>query len=484
MRFPNTISFSGFDAPTRVEADIFELEVEGEIPRDLEGMFYRVAPENQFAPRMGDDIIINGDGMVTMFRFENGHVDYKSRYVRTEKFKLERAARRALFGAYRNPYTDDPLVHGRNRGTANTNIIWHGDKLLALKEDSRPVEVDPYSLETVGQWAYHGELKSNTASAHPKLDPVTGELYSFGYAAKGETTRDICFYVADAHGRLVREEWFEAPYAALLHDFVVTRDHVIFPVMPTTTDLERLKAGGSHWLWDPGKPTLIGIFPRKGRVEDIRWFEGPPRWAFHFFNGYSKGSMVIVDACVSEAQIFPFFYPDTTGKPYDPVKAAPKIRRWMFDLSSHEKCFREDTLWEAFAEFPRIDDRFGMQPYRRGYVIANDPSREFKPGKLRGAVFNTIVRYDMETGDKSCYGLDEWSTTQEPVFAPRGNQGREGEGYLLAVVNRYETMLSDLIILDAQKPQSGPIATVKLPIRLRNGVHGNWVPSYLLPQRA
>src|SRR5690349_748809 len=164
-RFPTLPIYAGFDKPGRVEADIFELEIEGALPIDLEGTFYRVAPEPQFPPLLGDDIVINGDGMIALFRFANGHVDFRSRYVRTEKFALERSARRALFGAYRNPYTDDVSVRGLSRGTANTNVMWHGGKLLALKEDSPPVEVDPNTLQTRGTWDYNGALTSRTFTA-------------------------------------------------------------------------------------------------------------------------------------------------------------------------------------------------------------------------------------------------------------------------------------------------------------------------------
>jgi len=478
--FPDLPIYSGFDRPGRIEADVFELEVEGALPIDLEGTFYRVAPEPQFPPLLGEDIVINGDGMIGMFRFAGGHVDFRSRYVRTEKFTRERAARRALFGAYRNPYTDDASVRGLNRGTANTNVVWHGGKLLALKEDSPPVEVDPHTLETRGTWNFDGALTSRTFTAHPKTDPVTGELFGFGYAAKGETTRDIAFYVADAHGRIVREEWLEAPYAAEIHDFAVTREHVLIAVLPTTTSLERLQAGGPHWLWDPSRNSAVGIFPRSGGVRDIRWFEGPPRWLFHFFNAYTEGTRVIADACVSEAQTFPFMYPDTLGRPFDPGKAIPRITRWEFDLAQRGDAFEEQTLWPAYCEFPRIDDRIAMARHRHGFVIAHDPARDFSGG-IFGPAFNTVACYEFESGRATRFALDSKSTAQEPVFVPRHDGAPEGDGYLLVLVNRFETMLNDLLVFDTRSLDSGPLATVKLPLRLRNGVHGNWVPAHVLP---
>ncbi|HXA93389.1 MAG TPA: carotenoid oxygenase family protein, partial [Steroidobacteraceae bacterium] len=167
--FPRTATFTGFNEPRRIEADVFDLEIEGRLPRDIRGTFYRCGPDPRFTPRLGDDININGDGMVSLFRFEDGHVDFKSRYVRTEKYRLETAARGALFGAYRNPYTDDASVAGKDRTTANTNVVQHAGRLFALKEDGLPHELDPVTLETRGRYDFGGELKSLTFSAHPKI---------------------------------------------------------------------------------------------------------------------------------------------------------------------------------------------------------------------------------------------------------------------------------------------------------------------------
>lgn len=113
-----------------------------------------MGPDPQWPPLRNDDVFFDGDGMVSYFRIENGQVDFKSRYVRTEEYKLERAARRALFGLYRNPFTNGPSVAGKDRNTAHTTPIWHGDRLLVLKVDARPIEVHPDILETIGLWDY------------------------------------------------------------------------------------------------------------------------------------------------------------------------------------------------------------------------------------------------------------------------------------------------------------------------------------------
>jgi carotenoid cleavage dioxygenase len=143
--------------------------------------------------------------MVSLLRIENGHADFKQRYVQTERWKNERKARRSLYGKYRNPYTDDPSVRGKSRSVANTTPIYHGGKLLALKEDARAWEMHPHTLETVGEFDYQGKLRSQTMTAHPRLDPETGELCFFGYEASGLASRDVAYCVADKDGRLIRE---------------------------------------------------------------------------------------------------------------------------------------------------------------------------------------------------------------------------------------------------------------------------------------
>ncbi len=304
--FPNTMDFAGWNAPSRIECDIYDLVTEGEVPEEINGNWYRSIPDPQYSPMLGDDTFLSGDGMVSLFRFENGHVDFKMRYVKTERWKAERAARRSLYGLYRNPFTDDPSVRGKPRNVNNTTPIYHAGKLLALKEDSHAMELDPHTLETIGEFDYDGRLKSQTMTAHTRLAPDTGDLYFFGYEAGGLVTKDVAFCVADKKGNLVREEWFEAPYVALMHDFAVTREHVIFPVFPITADLNRMKQGGHHWVFEQDKESYIGILPRDAHARHMRWFRGPARSSFHFMNAYSEGNRVHMYFGVSKVPPFPF----------------------------------------------------------------------------------------------------------------------------------------------------------------------------------
>lgn len=472
--FPRTHTFSGFNAPIRMEGELFDLEVvEGEVPPALDGTWYRCGADFYFPPLHGDDVFVNGDGVVSAFEFSGGHVDFRTRFVRTEKFLLERAARRALFGAYRNPFSDDPSVAGKNRGTANTNVVWHGGKLLALKESARPVQIDPITLDTIGEWDFGGRLTSVTMTAHPKLDPITGEMLFYGSAAKGETTPDIAFYVADRDGRITKEVWLDPPYASMMHDFGVTRDHVVFLVMPTTSSLERMRAGGPIYVWDDELETHIGVMARDGDGSDLRWFTGPPRFVFHILNCFSAGNTVHIDSAVSQIQSFPFF-PDKAGKPFDPEKAKATITRWSCDLASNSDTFEEHQLNPLGCELIRIDDRVALGEYSYGFIPFHDAGAR-KAGDAN-AGFNSLGRLNVRTGEmEASFFAGPNASIQEPQFVARHAQAAEGDGYLLVIINRLDENRCDLVVLDAVTLSDGPLARIKLPIRTR-AIHGNWVP--------
>jgi carotenoid cleavage dioxygenase-like enzyme len=472
--FPKTMDFSGYNAPSRIECDVYDLVVEGELPHEINGSWYRCIPDPQYPP-----FYLSGDCMLGLLRFEDGHVDLKQRYVRTERFRNERAARRSLYGLYRNPYTDDPSVRGKARGVNNTTPIWHGGRLLALKEDSRAIELDPHTLETRGTWDYQGKLRSQTMTAHPRLDPVTGELYFFGYEASGLATRDVAFCVADRTGRLVREEWFEAPYCALMHDFAVTREHVIFPVFPTTADLRRIQAGGAHWIYEPDREAFIGIMPRKGSVRDLRWFRHPACSAFHFMNAYTEGERVHLDFGVGNTSPFPFIR-EASGIHIAPQDMRGGYVRWTFDLGRPGDTFEERTIGPP-GDMPRIADRDHMTDYHIGYYQRFDPA--VGPPNIAGPVgagFNTITRIDVKTGELRNLAMDPHSTVQEHVHIPSKQRGHEG--YLAFIVDRHARNESEVFVLEAQHPERGPIARLMVPLRLRVAVHGNWVAAEQLPR--
>jgi carotenoid cleavage dioxygenase-like enzyme len=486
--FPNTFDFAGYNAPSRVECDVYDLIVEGKVPEEISGTWFRAIPDPQYAPLLGDDTYLSGDGMVSAFTFENGHVDFRMRYVQTDRWKNERKARRGLYGLYRNPYTDDPTVYGPggkgtskgSRGVANTTPVFHGGRLLALKEDSRGWELDPITLETRGEWDYHGKLRSQTMTAHTRLDPENGELHFFGYEASGIASRDVAYCVADKEGNLIEEEWFEVPYCALMHDFVVTKEHVIFPVFPITADLDRIKAGGCHWVWEPTKETFVGIMPREGSVRNMRWFRGPPVSGFHFMNAYTEGSKVHFDFSAGKVAPFPFIQ-KASNIVVQPGEAAGDYVRWTCDLARPSERWEEYKLGPS-GEMPRIAEKDFMVDYDIGYYQTYDP--EAGPPLICGPVgagFNTMMRMEVKSGRLTKLAVPPGMTIQEAVHIPSKKPGHEG--YLAFVVDLHEKNLSEVWLVEAANLPKGPIARIHVPLRLRAAVHGNWATTAELEGR-
>jgi carotenoid cleavage dioxygenase-like enzyme len=457
---------AGFNRPTRFEADVYDCEVWGEIPSDIEGTFYRMQCDFDYRPPKNEWMTgFNGDGHISRFRFNNGSVDYKGRYVRTERLMTERKARKRLFGVYRNPFTDDPSVAHVNRSAANTHSYWHGGKLFVLKEDSLPWTVDPHTLETLGTWDFNGKYTAQTMSAHPKIDPVSGEMIAYGYQAKGLLTTDIAVYTMNPQGQVTKEVWLKSPYLGIIHDIAITQKHVIIPVIARTTSMERLKSGEPMWEWDGNLPTMVGILPRNGDAKDVRWYKGPARNTLHFLNATDRGSKVTLEL------------PTSSGE-RDPSQ----IRRWTFDLKSKKDSFQEDVVSVTPGILPRMDDRFLSLDYRYAYVSSRDPNAP-PDAKRPGGMFasNLLQRLDVRSGEIAQCSVEPSQSLQENMFVPRKNAKGEGDGYVMAIASNYESMSSDLVIADAQRLDQGVIATVKLPFRLRSGTHANWYPRSALP---
>ena len=461
-RHPNLVG--GF-APLRMECDAPDLVVDGEVPRELNGTFYRNGPNPQFAPR-GSYHWFGGDGMLHAFAIRDGRVAYRNRWLRTVKWNTEHDAGESLFSAFNPMESDERVRFMPTDGLANTNVVWHAGRLLALEEAHAPFEVDPDTLASKGAWTFDDKLVG-PMTAHPKIDPETGEMLFFGYNANGAISEHMSFHVVDRKGRLVRSETFLAPYAAMVHDFIVTREHVIFPIMPLTGSMERAMRGAPVYAWEPEKGVHIGIMPRSGTVADLRWFHGDPAYVFHPMNAHTDGDKVVCDVCEFEqAPLFPL--PD--GTPGDPHKAVPRLTRWTFDLAGNTDDYKWERLDDIACEFPRLDERRTGLDYRYGYM-ACDTNPEFKVGG-----FNAIGRIDHRTGRLDLYDVGAGCATNEPIFVPRADDAPEGEGYLLANVYDDNRKASHLVILDAENVAAGPLATAYLDHRVPFGFHGNWKP--------
>ena len=403
--------------------------------------------------------------MLHAFHIENGRASYRNRWVRTPKWLAEHDAGRALFGGFGRRLGNVPEGTTQDSGVANTNIVFHAGRLLALEEGHMPTEIEPGTLATRGYQTYRDAI-AGPFTAHPKLDPVTGEMVFFGYNAGGPFTPKVSYGVVGANGEVSQFERFDAPYASMVHDFIVTEKHVLFPILPLTGSMERAMGGRPPYAWEPDKGAYVGVMKRGGSTKDIIWFRGDSCYVFHVMNAWEDGQRIIADVMqFAEPPLFP--YPD--GRPTDPAKSKARLCRWTFDLSGGTDRFTQHYQDETTGEFPRIDDRHAGLAYRHGWYACGNPAGAAASG-LSG-----IVHVDHKANRRAQYLLPDGDTISEPVFVERGAEAAEGDGWLIAAVWRARENRSDVAVFNAQDVESGPVALVKLGHRVPDGFHGNWV---------
>jgi carotenoid cleavage dioxygenase-like enzyme len=445
--------------PVDIEADACDLPVSGHLPCALEGLLVRNGPNPMFAGEDASEHWFLGDGMLHGFQFAGGRVRYLNRWVRTQRWFAENAAQRALAASF-DPY--DPDAQGFGDGVANTNIAWHAGRLLALEEGHLPIGIEPSSLATLGPVDFAGRVEG-PFTAHPKVDPATGELLFFGYGTPDDLGAGMSYGTIDASGNVTRFDRFEAPYASMVHDFMFTEAHVLFPVMPLTASLERARRGLPPFAWEPGRGTRVGVMRRDAGTESIEWWSAPSCYVFHVMNAWEANGRIHADV-MQFATPPKFTWPD--GSPIEDQGPARPCR-WTFDLNAAERVVKQEWLSDATGEFPRIDERFAGSAYRHGWFA----------GHAEDAPFSRIVHIDHHTQAVESYDLAVSDCTSEPVFVASSADAPEGDGWILAVVYRGKTRLSDLLIFDALQVSKGPVASVAVPYRVPNGFHGNWVPA-------
>jgi len=475
--------------PLRFDASIDDCEVVGRIPADMDGAFYRVGYEWYYPPKFSDDAILNADGYVSMFRIKGGKVDYRGRWVETYRLKQMRKARRQLYGYYRNPYTDDPSIsdplHPNLRTVANTAPVVHGGKVFALKEDGLPHQVDPNTLATIGPWDFNGKWQSQTFTAHPKLDPVSGQMLAFGYEATGLASDDLWIYQHDRAGNVQREVRTRVPYVSVIHDQAISQKHILIPFGGYVTSKERLQAGRIHWGWDDTKPSYIGVLPRDGEAKDMRWFKGPLRCMMHTLNAQDeKDGKITLYASFWDGNFFPFF-PNVDGTPFNAAKARAVIRKITLDMNSKQDGWTEEILWPtSVSDLGKVDPRVLSLPTRYLYTSFADAARPFDRARIGAgapaSATNSYGRFDLATGQVEKYFAGPTHSLQELSFVPRKG-GAEGEGYIVGVADNLAERRAELVIADAQRLADGDIARVLLPFRLSPQVHGVWAGADELP---
>lgn len=451
---PNNMFLKGIWEPLVSECDINDLMVIGKIPKELNGTFYRNGPNPQYVYSENYHMF-EGDGMVHAITFHNGQVRYQNRWIRTEKFLTERQARKSLFGGMRDFGARDDSVKNCSGNTANTNLIWHHNKLLALNEGAPPVNLDPNDLTQCKLYSFN-QVMDRSMMAHPKIDPVSGELIFYSYFGP-----DFRYFIADKDGKISYKKTITLPFRCMMHDFAITENFSILPLFPLTWDFQRIMRGENVFKWEPNLNTRFAIMPRYGNDNNIIWFEDQSALGFHVVNAREENDKVILEMVVMDD--IPH---DAIAFSDDHTIYANYFTRWIFDLKKRK--ITKERLDEINVEFPRIDERFVGKQNRHAYMNGS-------LNKKLTNLFDSIIHYDVKSNQKQIHNFGEGSFPLEPIFVPRSTEAEEGNGFLLSYVYREALNRSDLVILDAQHIDAEPLATVQLPHRVPFGFHGCWV---------
>jgi carotenoid cleavage dioxygenase len=436
-------------APVRDErTDDVELPVTGVIPPDLDGRLLRNGPNPALIPADERDYHwLGGDGMVHAVSLAGGRATgYRNRWVRTRALaaKLETPP---------PPGPGEPID-----GPANTHVIRHGGVTLALGGTGFPHALSS-DLGRARIHDFDGQLAS-PMTAHPAVDPDTGELIFFGTDVFGPPF--LRYHVADAAGTLVRTEAIEIPRATLMHDFGVTASRVVFLDLPVLFDLELATAGRPvPYRWWPDAGARVGVMPRRGGSADIRWIGIDPVYVSHVVNCYDRGDTVVMDV-VRYDRAF------DTGPGEVIASGLPALVRWTIDLDALR--VTQQQLDDVPVELPRIDDRVAGSPHRYAYGtrLGDRPDNP----TMRG-----LIKYDLGRDESTRFDPGEHRSPGEAVFVPAVDGRGEDEGWVLTVVYDVSRDASDLVILDATSFAGPPVATVHLPARVPYGLHGSWIPT-------
>ncbi len=449
-------------APVADEVTAWDLPVDGTLPEALDGRYLRNGPN----PRHADPATYHwftGSGMVHGIRLRDGRAEwYRNRWVRNAEIAAELG----------EPDPGGPRTEGMDTAP-NTNVIGFGGRTYALVEaGSKPVELDD-ELSTISRCDFDGTLP-NGYSAHPKLDPVTGELHSANYFwARPEI---IEYTVVGPGGTVTRREDLAVPGSPMVHDLSITERFAVFYDLPVTFDLDAAMAGASFpYTWNPDHGARVGVLPRDGSgTDDVQWFEVEPCYVFHPLNAYDEttadGTTRIVADVVRHERVF-------DRSRLGPDESHPTLWRWTIELprdGTRGGRVHEEQLEDLAMEFPRVDERLVGRRHRYGFAASVGTHRDDTGISFDGT---RIICRDADTGQVRAHDVGAGRAAGEAVFVPSSPDARGLDGYLLTLVYDRATDRSELVVLSAEDLEGDPVARVHLPQRVPFGFHGNWVPS-------
>jgi carotenoid cleavage dioxygenase-like enzyme len=438
----------GAYAPVHEERTDLDLEVVGTLPSELDGRYLRNGPNPLAPPDPATYHWFTGDGMVHGLRLGDGKAHwYRNRWVRST------AVSEALGEA------PVPGERHADMDTVNTHVIGVAGRTFALVEaGARPFELSD-ELDTIEASDLGGTLP-NGYTAHPKVDPATGDLHAIAYHW---AIPHLQYVVIGPDARVRQVEPVEVQDGPMVHDCSITERWMVVYDLPVTFDLDLAMAGSTFpYLWNDAHPARVGLIPLGGKGTDVRWFDVEPCYVFHPLNAHDEGDTVVLDVVRH-----PKMFAEHTLGPDD---GAPMLWRWTIDPGAGT--VHEEQLSDRPMEFPRVDERLVGRAQRWGYASGVRTELD-----ARNDYGGPLLRIDAKTGDTQVVDLGPGRLAGEWVMAPRHAGAAEDDGWLMALVHDRATDRSELVVLPAADPADRPVARVLLPTRVPNGFHGSWVPS-------
>jgi carotenoid cleavage dioxygenase-like enzyme len=428
--------------PVTQENEAFGLTVVGEIPRELDGLFVR----NGINSKHGDrGHFFAGDGMLHGVRLQDGQAHwYRNRYVQTPALNRDQSER------------VNPVLNPADN-YSNISVFHHSGKLLSLGETGLPFEISAEDLSTIGAYDFGGKLKT-FMTAHPKLDPRTGELHMFGY---GVAEPYLTYHLVDAAGALLRSEPIVLPHSVMIHDFLITESSVVFWDLPVGFDPAAAVRGEPiPFRWRSEYGARIGIMPRAGGNADVIWVEIEPCFVFHGWNAYDDDAGRVV----LEVSEYPHLWLESTAR----IDADPRLVRYTVDTRT--KSAKREPLDDRPADLPRIDPRRIGVKHRYGYAMWANTLDFSQPVREIG-----YIKYDRERDTATLRQFDFGFVPGEPFFIPKSENAAEDDGYLLSYVYELGAKGSSLDIFDAREIEAPALASIRLPWRVPVGLHSAWI---------
>jgi len=443
-------------------------EIDGQVPAGLRGTLFRNGSGRnelggQWFPHWFD-----GDGMISAIRFDDGGIHYRNRYVATDNYRDETRAGRIVHRGFGKMRPGGVLANAFRQpaNVSNTSVVMEHGRLLSLWEGGPPVALDPATLATLGVEVFGGTVKA--FSAHPKIDPETGELFNFGIDYGAKTT--LTPYRIDK-GIVTRLPQVTLPYPVINHDFVLTKNHLAFCIGPILVSPLKFLLGFSSFdgalHWEAKRPTLILLVPRDGRGKP-RIIETDAFFQFHFANGFEEDGALVLDLAR---------YPDyhTIGqvlrdywKSEWPSRGMAALTRLRVDLSTDKV---ESRTYDSGTgnEFPRINPAYTGKRQRYAYIACNPADR------VQG-LQQQLARVDLETGTVSRHDFGPDGYPGEPLFIAARAGGAEDDGVVVTLVFDANRQRSDIVGLDARDLGAKPLFVARLKHHVPFPLHGTFTP--------